>query len=198
VLTADDLLPFAEGIIEVMANLPHLYDGRQCLPNPDLLASEIMDIVPKDNPERITIDDAKNHASSFGQLFAVLCNSDSCFEYETRDEHAQGRQLTKQVQEMRQRMMHLHSIPRGDTAMNIKYDYDRVWASELLKAAIDSKADYLEFATRHAAVFGHLPMEPGLSIYCEWESQEQLQQEVTFRRLLPETDRESLGLAVRE
>ena len=197
-LTADDLLPFTEGIIEVMSNLPHLYDGRQCLPNPDLLASEIMDIIPKNDPNKVTLSDAILHPTSFGQLFAVLCNSDSCFEYETRDEHAQGRQLSRQVQEMRQRMMHLHSIPRGDTSTNLKYDTDKVWGPDLLKAAIESKADYLEFATRHAAVFGNLPMEPGLSLYCEWESQEQLQQEVTFRRLLPEKDRESLGLAIRE
>ena len=95
-------------------------------------------------------------------------------------------------------MMHVHSIPRGETGENLKYDLDKVWASELLKAAIDSRADYLEFATRHTALFSNLPIEPGLSLYCEWESQEQLQQEIAFRRMLPEKTLDSLGLAIRE
>jgi hypothetical protein len=197
-LTASDLIPFTNGILEVMANLPHLYDGRQCLPSATLLANEIMDIVPKPSPDRITLADAVSHPTSFGQMFAVLCNSDSCFEYETRDENAQGRTMSRQVQEMRQRMLLVHSIPRGDTTENMQYDLNKVWGSELLRAAIASKADYLEYATVHTSKFSNLPMEPGLSMFCEWESQEQLEQEISFRRLLPEKSRESLGLAIRE
>ena len=199
ILTANDLFPFAQGIVAVMANLPHLYEGRATLPSPDLLSSEIIDIVPRSAGKSLTYKDAIESSASFGLLLGVLCNSESCFEYESRDENAQQRVMQKNCVELKQKMVETNRVVCGDALTNMKSTLEKVWLCDTLQAIREARGKFDAFVLANEELYGGLPMEPALSMYYEWESNEQLQQELLIRRLIEgNVTSDDNGLAARE
>jgi hypothetical protein len=168
-ITVDDVVPLVDGMVNLLQSLPNAC-GPQGGNAKKILLHEVHDILKSSNTGRFSKDQAMKSPQAFGTIVGLLGNTQAFVEYECREDTAHKQFIAKQVNDAKL------SREKADTSrsaelIRLQRIIDNTWfENEQLPTA--QFASFVEFLDHHEQIYGGQAMEPWLTQYYQWESQE--------------------------